>query len=158
MKQILALVCGCLLSTTVWAQNPSYEASSGLIFVGALMVFYDSKGPLSYQTSTPRDLPKNTIFLGEVVGDSCQYGISIPIIFSLTDRISVSGGKGDGSYKKALLDLHRRHPEVEGIYDVKVDKHKFSVLLGIFQRNCTRVVAQGFRRSRLKEGPGLSSE
>lgn len=158
MKQILALICGCLLSTTVWAQNPSYEASSGLIFVGALILFYDSKGPLSYQTSTPRDLPKNTIFLGEVVGDSCQYGISIPIIFSLTDRVSVSGGKGDGSYEKALLDLHRRHPEVEGIYDVKVDIHKISVLLGIYQRNCTKVVAQGFRRSRLKEGPGSSSE
>ena len=158
MTRMLALICGCLLSTTAWAQSPSYEASSGLIYVTGFILFYDSKGPLSYQASTPRDLPKDAVLLGEVLGDSCQYGVSIPIIFSGTERLSLSGGKGDGSYQKALRDLHRKHPDVEGIYDIKVDIHQISILLGIYKRNCTEVVAQGFKRARSEEGSGLSSE
>lgn len=157
MKRILALVCGCLLSTSAWAQSPAYEADIGLIFVGGFILFYDSEGPLSYQTFTPRESPDSAVLLGEVAGASCQHGVSIPIIFSATDRFSVSGAKGDGSFKKALSDLHLKHPLVEGVYDVKVDVHQLSIL-GIYKRDCTEVVAQGFRRVRPGETATRSSE
>ncbi len=157
MKRMLPLICGCLLSTTVWAQDPAYEADFGLIFVGTFMLFYDSEGPLSYQTLTPRESPDDAVLLGEVAGESCQHGVSIPIILSANDRFSVSGAKGDGSVKKALRDLRQKHPEVEGIFDVKIDVHQLSVLLGIYQRDCTEVVAQGFRLARPEERSVVSS-
>lgn len=145
------MVCGCLLATSAGAQSPAYEADLGLIFVGGFILFYDSQGPLSYQTYTPQESPDGAVSLGEVAGDSCQHGLSIPIIFSAADRFSVSGAKGDGSFKKALRDLHQKHPEVDGIYDVKVDVHQLSIL-GIYKRACTEVAARGFRRARPEEG------
>ncbi len=153
---MLALVCWCLLSTSAWAQSPAYEADIGLIFVGGFILFYDSEGPLSYQTFTPRESPDGAVSLGEVAGNSCQHGLSIPIIFSATDRFSVSGAKGDGSFKQALSDLRQKHPGVEGIYDVKVDVHQLSIL-GIYKRDCTEVVARGFRRSRSEESSAFLS-
>ncbi len=156
MKRMLALVCWCLLSTSAWAQSPAYEADIGLIFVGGFILFYDSEGPLSYQTFTPRESPDGAVSLGEVAGNSCQHGLSIPIIFSATDRFSVSGAKGDGSFKQALSDLRQKHPGVEGIYDVKVDVHQLSIL-GIYKRDCTEVVARGFRRSRSEESSAFLS-
>ncbi len=158
MKKILALMCGCLLSTTAWAQTASWEASTGLIYVGGFVLFYESEGPLSYKSLTPWELPKDAILVGEVTGDSCQHGVSIPIIFSGTDRVSVSGAKGDGSFKKALKDLHEKHPNVEGLYDVKVDVHQISVLGGLYKRDCTEVVALGFRRPGSAESLPLSAE
>lgn len=158
MKKILALMCGCLLSTSAWAQSASWEARTGLIFAGAFMLFYDSEGPLSYKSLTPWELPNDAVLVGEVAGESCQHGVSIPIIFSATDRIRVSGAKGDGSFKKALKDLHVRHPDVAGLYDVKVDVRRISVLAGIYIRDCTGVVALGFRRPGSAKSPALSSE
>ena len=157
MKKVLALICGCILSTNIWAQNPGYEASSGLIFVGLFVVFYDSEGPLSYQSMTPQEVPENAVRVGEVVGDSCQHGLSIPIIFSTTDRFSVSGAKGNGSYKKALLDIHEKHPDLAGVYDVKVDIQRVSILT-IYRRDCTIVVAQGFKLAPSKKSSALSPE
>ncbi len=157
MKRLLALICGCLLSTSAWAQSPAYEAKLGLIFVGGFILFYDSEGPLSYQTFTPRESPDGAVLLGEVAGDSCQHGVSIPIIFSATDRFSVSGAKGDGSFKKALRDLHQKHPDVAGIFDVKVDVHHLSIL-GIYKRDCTEVVARGFRQTRPEDESARSSQ
>ena len=159
MKKILmapALLCW-LFSTPVWGQSPAYEASPGLIFVGYLMVYYDSEGPLSYQTITPWELPKDAIMVGEVTGDSCQHGLSIPIIFSASDRVSISGATGDGSYKKALRDIQRKHPDLDGLFDVKVDIHQLSILT-IYSRSCTIVVAQGFKRKPVGPTPSLSSE
>ncbi len=150
MRTILGLICGCLLSASAWAQSPAYEARIGLIFVGFFVLFYDSQGPLSYQTVTPHEVPEDAVPVGEVVGDSCQHGLSIPIIFSATDRFSLSGAKGDGSYKQALLDIHQKHPDLAGLYDVKVDTHQLSILT-IYSRECTIVVAQGFKRPRSDE-------
>lgn len=146
MKKVLVLVCCVLIAGKAWAQSPAYEASFGLIFVGGLILFYDSEGPLSYQTLTPNEVPNDAVLLGEVFGRSCQYGLSIPIIFSAANRLSVSGAKGDGSFKNALMNLHWRHPRVEGVYDVKVDVHQLSIL-GIYRRDCTEVVARGFKRA-----------
>ena len=125
--------------------EPQYEASSGLMFVGGFVVFYDSEGPLSYQTMTPREIPKDAVLVGEVMGDSCQHGLSIPIIFSLTDRIRISGAKGNGGFKKALLNIREKHPDLAGLFDVKVDVEQWSILT-VYQRECTIVVAQGFTR------------
>lgn len=159
MKTILALsliVC-CLLFTHARAQNPAYEASPGLIFVGYLMLYYDSEGPMSYQTVTPWELPKDAIAVGEVMGDSCQHGLSIPIIFSPSDRVSISGAAGDGSYRKAIRNIIEKHPDLDGLYDVKVDVHRMSILT-IYSRDCTIVVAQGFKRRRSESTPSISSK
>ena len=118
------------------------------------MVFYDSEGPLSYQTMTPQEIPKDSIPVGEVMGESCQHGLSIPIIFSPTDRFSISGAKGNGGFKKALRNIREKHPDVVGLYDVKVDIHQRSILT-IYSRECTMVVAQGFTRPRSDRQVGL---
>ena len=151
--KIMALLLGGLLATTACSGGPAYEANSGLIFVGTLVVYYDSEGPLSYQTITPWELPKDGIPIGEVMGDSCQHGLSIPIPYSGTDRVSLSGAAGDGSYRKALREIARKHPDIYGLYDVKVDIERLSILT-IYSRNCTIVVAQGFKRK--QEGPTRS--
>ena len=80
------------------------------------------------------------------MGDSCQHGLSIPIIYSATDRLSLSGAAGDGSYRKALQNIAEKHPGIAGLYDVKVDIQRMSILT-IYSRNCTIVVAQGFKRN-----------
>ena len=153
MIKIVALLLGSLLATTSCSGGPAYEANSGLIFVGTFVVYYDSEGPLSYQTITPWELPKDGIPIGEVMGDSCQHGLSLPIIYSATDRVSVSGAVGDGSYRKALRDILRKHPDLYGLYDVKVDIQRLSILT-IYSRSCTIVVAQGFKRKHV--GPTQS--
>lgn len=135
-------------------QRSAYEARSGLIFVGGFVLYYDSEAPLSYQTLTHNERPDDVVSVGEVMGDSCQHGLSIPIIFSATDRLSVSGAKGDGSYKKALLHIKEQHPDLIGLYDVKVDVHKWSILT--YSRECTVVVAQGFTRPSADESLRIS--
>ena len=157
MTKILAVLCFCLLSAGACVRGPAYEASSGLIFVGTFMVFYDSQGPLSYQTMTPQEVPEDAVLVGEVEGESCQHGLSIPIFFSLTERISVSGAKGDGGYKKALRDIRQKHPDLAGLYDVKVDFRRMSILT-IYRKLCTIVVARGFTRPHLDDATVLSSE
>ncbi len=144
MKKILAGICGCLISATALAESPAYSARPGLIVVGGFVLFYDSEGPLSYQTMTPQEVPNDKVLVGEVMGDSCQHGLSIPIIYSATNRTSVSGAIGDGSYRSALVDIQQKHPGLTGLYDVKVDIQRLSILT-IYSRDCTIVVAQGFR-------------
>jgi hypothetical protein len=122
----------------------AYEARPGLIPIGGFIIFYDSEGPLSYQTMTPQEVPKNVVSVGEVVGNSCQHGLTIPIISSANNRTSVSGAKGDGSYRQALLNIQQKHPDLAGLYDVKVDIQRLSILT-IYSKECTIVVAQGFK-------------
>lgn len=157
MKRIVVAVCWCLLSTTACTSTWQYEATPGLIFVGLFMVFYDSEGPLSYQTGTPYEVPKDAIRTGEVRGDSCQHGVSIPIPFTTSSLVSFSGAKGNGSYKKALLDIKEQHPDLDGLYDVKVDIHRRAILT-IYRRSCTIVVARGFKRNPHADTSELSSE
>ncbi len=157
MKTVLAVIFGCLLSINAWAQSASYEANPGLLFVGVFIVFYDSEGPLSYQTMTPREVPKGAVLIGEVTGNSCQHGLSLPIIFSGSDRVSVSGALGDGSFKKALLDIYQKHPNLTGLYDVKVDIDRMSILT-VYRRDCTIVVAEGFTGTRSSRTLDLLSE
>jgi len=91
-----------------------------------------------------KDLPQGSVaMMEEIEGRSCQYGISIPIFFGGGQRTSVSGAGGDGSYRKALLDIKHRHPKMDGIYDVKIDSHQINIL-GIYKRVCTEIVGRGF--------------
>ena len=109
---------------------------------GGLLLFYESTGPMSFVTMTPKDVPKNARQLGEVKGVSCQRGLSIPIAasFSATD---ISGVYGDGGYAKALRAIKKAHPELAGIYDVKTDVEEFSIL-SFYRSTCTEVTARGF--------------
>jgi hypothetical protein len=42
-----------------------------------------------------------------------------------------------------MKDIQSRSSELDGIFDVKVDVHKFSIL-GIYRRECTEITARGF--------------
>ena len=58
MIKNLVLLLVSLLAFTSCSGGPAYEANSGLIFVGTLVVYYDSEGPLSYQTHYPLGVAK----------------------------------------------------------------------------------------------------
>jgi hypothetical protein len=120
----------------------SYEARSGLLQLEGLVVFFSGAGPLSYVTMTARDVPADAVRIGSVAGRGCQFGVSTPFMGTGTPQLS--GGGGEGGFARAVEDIRRRHPDLRGIYDVKVDDHVMSILT-VFQRQCTEVAAQGFR-------------
>ena len=121
------------------------DAVPALLPAGGLMIFYQSQGPLSYVTMTPKDRPASARELGEVRGISCQRGLSIPLAADFR-ATSVSGGYGDGSFAKALEQIKKSRPAASGLYDVRVDLHVFSIL-GIYRKLCTEVVARAFQSS-----------
>lgn len=124
-------------------ENEDDDALPSMNRTGGLVLFYDSTGPMSFVAMTPKDVPKDARMLGEVRGRSCQRGVSVPL--SATIRAtSVSAGFGDGSYKKAVEDIKTKHPELVGLYDVKVDLGQFSILGGLYRSLCTYVSARGF--------------
>jgi hypothetical protein len=135
-------VLACGLIADAWGRG-SYEAAPGLLFPGAFIVFFDAEGPLSYAALTPGKLPGDAMPLGAVTGRGCQYGLSIPIIgSSVITRLS--GGAGRGGFQKALRGIREQHPELRGIYDVKVDNHLLSVLT-VFSQQCVEISARGFK-------------
>lgn len=139
----LAALLAALPSAPASAQDESYGANSGLISTRGFVVFFDAEGPLSYATLTPRDVPADAERLGAVRGRSCQLAVSVPIVgSSSTTRLSGAGGRG--GFVRAVEDIRARHPGLTGIYDVKVDEHRLSVLT-VFSRLCTEVTARGFR-------------
>lgn len=123
-------------------ENDGDTAVPGLIPSGGLMIYYNSKGPLSFVTMTPRDLPKGARRLGTVSGTSCQRGLSIPVTADVRGT-SISGAYGDGSFMEAVAHIKKQKPETTGIYDVRVDQRVFS-LLGIYRKLCTEVTARAF--------------
>lgn len=141
------ILAGLLLGLWVqpaFAQEDGSEASPGIISVGGIVLFYNSSGPLSFVSMTVGELPKGAVPTGTVQGRTCQYGISIPIEAALRPT-SLSGAAGNGGYRKTLEAMRREHPELSGIFDVKVDLHILSVL-GIYKRQCTEILARGFRQ------------
>ncbi|MDE2491425.1 MAG: hypothetical protein KGM24_11285 [Elusimicrobia bacterium] len=118
-------------------------ASPDMISTSWLFLFYDTTGPMSFPTMTPKDVPPGARRLGFVSGRSCQRGLSIPISFSLNST-SVSGAYGNGGYRKALADLRRKHPEAAGLYDVTTDVQVFSLLNGLYRSLCTIVTGRAF--------------
>ncbi len=144
MNALLVMAGLGLITTIGCSQNAAYEANVGLLPVGGFMVFYDSQGPLSYTSLTPHQVPKRAVVLEEVMGESCQHGLSIPIFFSSPVRGGISGTRGDGSYRKAFDNIQGKYRDLDGIFDIKVDIHQYSIL-GIYKKNCTEVVARGFQ-------------
>jgi hypothetical protein len=141
-RACLAVLLVAASATTALGQE-SYEASPGLIRVGGLLVFLSVEGPLSYLTLTPKDVPADAVRLGPVKGRGCQFALSTPAV-GVSSLPRLSGAAGRGGFEKAIADIRSRHPELRGIYDVKVDDHLVGIL-GVFQRQCTEVTAQGFR-------------
>lgn len=140
---LACLLVAAVAGSPAFAQTESYEADSGLITMGGFVVFFNSEGPLSYATLTARNLPPGAVLMGEVKGRGCQYGVATPII-ALPSVPRMSGAGGRGGYDKALRDIRERHPELKGIYDVKVDDHVVAVLT-VYQRQCTEITARGFK-------------
>jgi hypothetical protein len=123
-------------------ESQSWEAKPGLLSLSGFAVFFGVQGTLSY-ASTPGGLPRGASDAGEVRGQACQRGLSIPLGLGLR-ATRVSAGAGKGGYERALADIRAQHPQIKGVYDVKADDHITSVLT-IFQRLCTEVTARGFQ-------------
>jgi len=68
--------------------------------------------------------------------------VSLPT--SSSSRASISGAVGEGGFARALQDIRERHPDLTGIYDVKVDEH-FLGILTVYSRRCIEVTARGFK-------------
>ena len=117
------------------------QSMPGLISVGGYLLYYNVDGPLALVSATSK--PKGSADLGEVIGRSCQHGLSIPISASIQSQ-TISGAGGDGSYRKTLVEMKRAHPDLAGIYDVKVDVAQMTIL-GVYHRFCTIVTARGYK-------------
>jgi hypothetical protein len=144
-RQSRALVAlAVLLAGPAWAidDEDGSEARPSLVQPGGLNLFYDSEGPMSFVTPSPRDRPKQRVEAGEVRGRACQRGISIPLTLSFRPT-SVSAAYGRGGYDHAMADLRKKNPTISGIYDVRVDTQT-TTILGIFRRTCTHIVARAF--------------
>lgn len=122
----------------------SYEAAPGLIRPGGWVLFFSAGGPLSYQTLTPKEVPPGAVRMGTVRGRGCQHGVSVSLPTSSSSRTSISGAVGEGGFERALQDIRERHPDLTGIYDVKVDEH-FLGILTVYSRRCIEITAKGFK-------------
>jgi len=120
-----------------------YQVRPALIVPGGLVLFYNSEGPLSYETTSRREIPSDAVDAGPVYAQSCQYALTIPLSLSLS-ATSIAGAAGNGSYKKAMQEINGQHPQLRGLYEVIVDLHQTSVL-GIFSRLCTEIHARGYQ-------------
>jgi len=144
MRLRLVVLLVLLLAGRAFAQSEDgYEAFPDLIGTGGFILFYDSRGPLSFVSMTRRELPAGASVLDDVEGRACQYGVSIPISLDIRGP-SVSGAYGRGGYEDALRAIREEHPDLTGVFDLRVDDRTTSVL-GFFRRSCTEVVARGFR-------------
>jgi hypothetical protein len=135
-----ALVAAAAAAAPAFADS-SDEAWPGLIVPSGFVLFYDTTGTLSYPSASR--LPPQAEPLGKVKGRGCQYMLSVPLSLALRSN-SASGAAGRGGYDAAFKDIRKAHPELRGIYDVKVDDHELSIL-GVFTRVCTEVTAFGFK-------------
>lgn len=143
MRLLLSLI---LFAGSVSADNSAGDTRPGLLSPRSLTLYYNSQGPLNFNTLTFKSLPPGAKPIGEVKAKSCQYGISIPLGIPYSSRSSsqsLSGIKGNSSYKKLMANLQKEHPGLDGIYDVKMDKHIVRVLM-LFTRLCIEISAQGF--------------
>lgn len=141
----LALVLALVAPAFAAGEGDEDGAVPDMMTTGGLVLYYDSTGPMSFVTMTPKDVPSGARLLGEVSGESCQRGLSVPIAVQL-NATSLSGVYGDGGYRKALEAIKKAHPDLAGIYDVKTDLELFSIL-GVYRTLCTVVAARGFAKN-----------
>ncbi|MDE2143629.1 MAG: hypothetical protein KGJ84_14570 [Elusimicrobia bacterium] len=144
MRFLLALALGALLAAPCRANGEGDEddAVPGMQPTSGLVLFYRSAGPMSFVAMTPKDVPEGARKIREVRGRACQRGLAVPIAANF-NATNISAYLGDGSYGKALAQIKREHPDVNGIYDVRTDVEVFSVL-GIYRSLCTIVTARAF--------------
>ncbi len=144
MRAALAAVLLFTLAPLAAASGESDgdEAVPSMIPAGGIMLFYQSQGPLSFVTMTPKDRPAGARELGTVKGVSCQHGLAIPIAAEFR-ATSITGGYGNGSFVKAIEQIKNEQPDMAGLYDVRSDLRIISIL-GIYTRLCTEVTARAF--------------
>jgi hypothetical protein len=109
--------------------------------MGGLSLYKDTQAPMSLVTLPAK--PAGAEDAGEVKASRCQRGLALPIAANLR-ATSVSGAKGKGGFDQALEQIMKEHPDLKGIYDVRVDLRSFSVL-GFFRKLCVEVTARGYR-------------
>lgn len=145
MKLILAVLI-VLSAASARADWDESDARLGLLRPGGIVIFMNSRAPLSFETLSPSQIPDDAVDAGAVFCQSCQHGVSAPITApSGTSRgTNISGAGGNGGFERALANLKKECPEIRGIYDVKVDYHRVSIL-GIYRRLCIEITARGFR-------------
>jgi hypothetical protein len=99
-------------------------------------LYTDVRAPLSYGSATPGDVGGSVG--AEVTGSACNTAILWLFAF------------GDGGYEGAVRDA-KRTSGAPFLVDVKADTAYTNVLLGLYQRQCTRVTA------RLPGGPATAA-
>ena len=117
---LVAVLLACAPLVRATGENDEDVAIPGLIPTGTFTIFYNTEGPLSFVAMTPKDRPKDARELGTVRGSSCQHGLSVPLSANLGGT-SISGAYGDGSFMKAISQIKKEKPDVEGLYDVRTD-------------------------------------
>lgn len=140
---VLALAAG---SARAVGEGDEDDAVPGLMPAGGLVLFYDSGGPMSFPSMTPKDVPADVVKIKEVKGRACQRGVSVPIAAEF-NATSISAYAGNGTYAKAVAQIKQQHPEIVGIYDVRTDVEVFSILGGLYKSLCTKVSARAFARA-----------
>ena len=146
MKGMSLIVIPLLFSSlVVFADEPEvYEANPELINVDGYVVFFNSQGPVSYLSSTSGEIPAGATRMGNVHGQSCQHALSLPLSADLKTRsANIGGALGDGGYQQAFEKIKKDHPEIKGIYDVRVDMHEVRIL-SVYSKLCTEITARGF--------------
>jgi len=145
VKILLAALLIALLPAAGWAFGEGDQDNADptdMIAPSGLVVYYDSSGPLSFVSMTPKDVPDGARKIPRVKGVACQRGIAAPSLL-VGSTLDLSAYYGDGSYAKALRQIKKDNPEISGIYDVRVDLHMFSIL-GVYHSQCTEVTARAF--------------
>jgi hypothetical protein len=144
VKILFAAALVALLVTVCRANGEGDEddAVPGLQPFSSGVIYYDSSGPLSFPSMTPKDVPKGVTTIREVKGRACQRGLAIPTAVSFNST-HIGIYFGNGGYGKALAQIKRRNPRVIGLYDVRTDVETFSIL-GVYQSLCTEVTARAF--------------
>jgi len=90
-------------------------------------LYSNVSAPLSYGSATPGDANGN---LGaQVTGKACNVGILWLVAV------------GDGGYEAAVKDALSRTP-APFLVDVKADTDYENILLGLYQKQCTRVTGR----------------
>ena len=144
MRILLAAALTALLAATGRAlgEGDETDALPGLQPANGMVLFYESSGPLSFPSMTPKDVPDGARKIREVKGRACQRGLSIPIAANF-NATNISAYYGNGGYAKAVAQIKKLNPEVLGIYDVRTDVEVFSIL-GFYRSLCTEVTARAF--------------
>jgi hypothetical protein len=140
----LAAALVALLAATCRAvgEGDEDDALPGLQPASGVVLYYDSAGPLSFPSMTPKDVPEGVRKIRRVKGRACQWGFALPTAATI-NATKAGVYFGNGGYGKALARIKKANPEIIGLYDVRTDVETL-MILGIFQSFCTEVTARAF--------------